>query len=142
MRQIQNADGTSWTVADLARRVLVSGTTVRQWIKGAIPEGRALGRLAEALEVEAQSLLKGEIKPVNLPAGSRSHDVTGIESVRAGDAANHANGQSASPTAAEVKALVSQRLAEWRRSGVAPPDWEVMTWLDLAMRARRSGPSG
>ena len=77
------------------------------------------------------------------PLTPRTHDVTGIDSARTSDSAtaSYANGHSAAPTDAEVRTLVSQRLAEWRRSGVAPPDWEVMTWLDLAMRARRSGPS-
>jgi transcriptional regulator with XRE-family HTH domain len=75
MRQMRNKNGTTWEVSDLAREVGVSGTTVRGWVKGAIPKGRLLGRLAEKLAVDAQALLKGEIYPLNLPQESLSPQV-------------------------------------------------------------------
>ena len=110
----------------------VGDGTVSRWRKGELPNDLRLPRLAGHLRVREEWLRTGQ-EPMRAAPNHNgvSHAPMTVREPPA-----------STPTAAEIKALVSQRLAEWRRSGVAPPDWEVMTWLDLAMRARRSGPSG
>lgn len=134
MLAMKNSNGTSWSVADLAREAGVSGTTVRQWIRGAIPEGRTLGRLAEVLQVDAQALLRGEIKPINLPQESTNHRREGSDAARASDSAT---AEVFPPTAQDALEILELKMRLAVKENRLVTRAEMLEWLRLAERATR-----
>src|SRR6185436_3255240 len=78
--------GTAWGADDLASAIGTSGKQVRDWIRGeSRPQADNLAKLARALGVEAEALVRGEPKPINLPQEPRSMNGT-----REGEAASGA----------------------------------------------------
>ena len=129
-----------------AERVGVTSQSISDYENGrSQPSKSRVARLARQLRIPVD--LFGEDAPYPHSALQRLAGpqivAEGNVGAKASDYATAAlaNGNNhVSPTADEVRALVSQRLDECRRTGTVPPLWEVFTWLDLAEKARRASP--
>ena len=67
----RRADGQAWGTRDLATAMKVGENTPARWIRGTIPGGSQLAKLAQTLGVTMEALLRGnlgEIYLINLPA--------------------------------------------------------------------------
>jgi hypothetical protein len=112
-------DGQAWGVGDLVRAMRSGPNAPSSWIRGVIPKGATLGRLADKLGCSADALLKGrleEIYLINLPDWMQQ--AVRDEAARRGTKiADHARG---------VKALVDEanqrqlRGAGLQEAGVGP----------------------
>jgi hypothetical protein len=65
-------DGSAWTLAYFAALVGAAEDRVRAWIAGQRPEPDVLARIGEALMVDGPALLRGEVRPMTLPASQRT----------------------------------------------------------------------
>jgi hypothetical protein len=65
-------DGSAWTLQYFATLIGVSEPEVRSWIEGAVPDGETLARIGQALLVDPDALLDGEIQPPTLATSERT----------------------------------------------------------------------